>query len=156
SVTGRQIVAPLASFISRTTAIQSPLFRSALAQGRVPLSSGALAGLVDVDGDRQPDLGDASVRAATRLHRDLGLVRIDAAVRPNVTTNAFYDVDRSQASQDTGEWGFTPAPPLDASHRGQLLGARMITTLGPRIVNDFGLARRSWSTSLSGAGSGAP
>src|SRR5262249_23736785 len=29
-------------------------------------------------------------------------------------------------------------------------------TLSPRMVNDFGLARRFWSTSLSGGGSGAP
>src|SRR5262249_52582291 len=156
SVRGRQIVAPLASFISRTAPSQGPLFRNALAAGRVPLSPGKLGGLTDVDGDGLPGLGDASVRAANRLHGDLGLVRIDAAVRTNITLNAFYDTDRSQASQDAGEGGFTPASPLNASHRGQLLGVRMITTLSPRMVNDFGLARRFCSTSLSGAGSGAP
>jgi hypothetical protein len=156
SVTGRQIVAPLASFISRTSALQGPLFRSRLAATHVPLATGALGGLVDVDGDGLPDLGDAAVRGASALTRNLGLGRIDANLGTQIQLNAFYDLDASRSVEDGGDWGFTPGSPRDATGRGQMLALKATAILNPRMVNEFGLARRWWSASVSGAGPDGP
>jgi hypothetical protein len=156
SLTGRQIVAPLASFISRTSAVQGPLFRSRLAATHTPLATGALGGLVDVDGDGLPDVGDASVRGASTLNRNLGMGRLDAALNPQIQLSALYDRDSSRAVDDVGDWGFTPASPRDATRRGQMLAVRASATLSPRMINEIGLASRWWSASVADAGSDGP
>jgi hypothetical protein len=156
SLTGRQIVAPLASFISRTSAVQGPLFRSRLAATHTPLATGALGGLVDVDGDGLPDVADASVRGTSIRNRNLAMGRLDATLNPQIQLSASYNLDSSRAVQDGGDWGFTPGSPRDAMRRGQMLALKANAILNPRMVNEFGLARRWWSASVSGAGSDGP
>jgi hypothetical protein len=156
SVTGRQIVAPLASFISRTSALQGPLFRSRLAATHVPLATGALGGLVDVDGDGLPDVADASVRGTSIRNRNLAMGRLDATLNPQIQLSALYDLDSSRAVEDGGDWGFTPGSPRDATGRGQMLALKATAILNPRMVNEFGLAGRWWSASVAGAGSDGP
>jgi hypothetical protein len=156
SVTGRQIVAPLASFINRTSAIQGPLFRSNLAATRAPLATGSLGGLIDVDGDGLPDVGSASVPSASSLTRTLAMGRLDAALNPQILLSALYNLDSSRAVDDAGDWGLTPASPRDAMRRGQMLAVRATATLNPRVTNEIGLASRWWSASVAGAGSDGP
>lgn len=151
---GRQIPAPLASFIERTSAIQGTLFRSLLAQGRFPLASGP--GLEDVDGDGLNDIGDAAVRSSESLSRKLALARIDLNLSDRLRLSLRYVFDKNQRLDDFNNPAFTPASPLDASARGDLAGVQFIACPSPSSINDFHFGYLKGRTVLSGAGSDAP
>lgn len=154
--TGRQIVAPLASFIERTSAVQGPLFRSLLSQNRIPLASEPSSGLQDVDGDGFSDVGDAAVRDRSSLARDLGLAHVALELTSALRLRFFYARDDARRLDGFGEAGFTPASPLDASRRGELAGLNFTAFLSQNTANNFRLGHLRGRTLLSGAGSDAP
>jgi|GEM_PF-2111117 len=154
--TGRQIVAPLASFVDRTAAIQGPLFQSLLSRDRIPLSAGRSGGLQDVDGDGLSDVGDTSVRSSFSLTRNLTVARIDLMLTKQLHLNFRYYGDQSRRLDDFSELAFTPASPLDASHKGQLGGLQLTALINPATINDFRIGYRRGLALLSGAGSDAP
>ncbi len=154
--TGRQIIAPLASFVERTIAIQGPVFRSLLSRNRIPLASTLAGGLQDVDGDGLADIGDTAVRNSTSLSRNLALGRFDFMLTDRFKFEVLYASDESRRRDDFNEFGFTPATPLDAFHRGELGGLRVTTLINARSVNESRLGYLRGRTALSGAGSDAP
>lgn len=154
--TGRQIIAPLSSFVERTRAIQGPAFRSALLHNRIPLAGAAVSGLQDVDGDGLADIGDSSVRNSTSLSRDLALARFDFRLTDHLQLELFYAGDKSRRLDDFSESTFTPGSPLDAYHRGELTGLRFTALPTTSTANDFRLGYLRAQTALSGAGSDAP
>ena len=153
--TGHQTIAPLSSFIARTTAIQGPMFQSLLARGRFPASDGREGGLIDVDGDGLPDLGDTAFRRADRVVRNLALMHLDFVLTTAVRLNATYADDLSSRNDSLNESAFTPSSPLEASHRGRLFGVRLTALTSPQTVGEFDFAYREGRSSLSGAGSDA-
>jgi hypothetical protein len=154
--TGRQIIAPLSSFVERTTAIQGPVFRSLLLHNRLPLAPTLASGLQDVDGDGLADLGDTAVRDSMSLSRNLALGRFDFSLTDWLRLELLYARDESRGLDDFNESGFTPASPLDAYHRGELAGLQIQAVINTTSVNDFRLGYLQGRTALSGAGSDAP
>lgn len=152
--TGRQVTAPLASFIERTSAIQGALFRSLLSMGRIPLASGS--GLRDLDGDGLNDIGDAPVRSSTSLTRKLAFARADFVLTDRLQLNLRYVRDQAHRLDDFNDSAFTPASPLDATNRGDLAGVQLTASINPSTVNDFHFGFLKGRTVLSGAGSDAP
>ena len=152
--TGRQITAPLASLIQRTSAIEGALFRSLLTQGRIPLASGP--GLQDVDGDGLNDIGDAAVRSSRSLSRKLALARLDLRLTDRLQLNLRYVGDQLHRLDDFNDAAFTPASPRDAMNRGDLAGVQFTAVINPSSINDFHFGFLKGRTVLSGAGSDAP
>jgi hypothetical protein len=153
---GRQIIAPLESFVERTAAIQGPLFRSLLARNRIPLATATAGASQDIDGDGLADIGAAAARNSRSLSRDLALGRFDLRLTDHFQLELFYASDRSRALDDFNEFGFTPASPLETDHRGDLTGLQFTALISPSSVNDFRVGYLRSRTSLSGAGSDAP
>lgn len=153
-MTGRQIVAPLSSFIDRTSAIQGNLFRYLLSQNRILLARGE--GLQDVDGDGLNDIGDSPVRSSMDFSRDVGLMRIDLNLTELHRVNLRYYRDQSRRLDEFNESNFTPESPLDAFHRGELAAVQITSLLNAATVNDFQFGYVRGRTVLSGAGSDAP
>jgi hypothetical protein len=154
ATTGRQTVAPLASFIHRTSSVQGPLFRSLIEQKRIPLSRGDLGGLQDVDGDSRPDIGDAAVESFSSLARSLALSRIHIVLTDRVQMSALYAQDQSALTDQWNETSLTS--PLDAAHRGQIAGIALTAVFSPQTVLSTRLGFRGGRTLLDGAGSDAP
>ena len=151
--TGRQIVAPLESFIERTAAIQGQVFRSLLAHNRIPLAPTAATRSQDIDGDGLADIGDTAVRNSTSLSRDLALGRFDLRLTDRLQFELFYASDESRGLDDFNEFGFTPGSPLEAYHRGDLTGLQFTAILNPSSVNEFRIGYLRSRTAFSGAGS---
>jgi carboxypeptidase family protein len=151
---GRQITAPLASFIERTSAVQGALFRSLLSQGRIPLASGP--GLQDLDGDGLNDIGDLAVRSSQSLSRKLALARIDLKLTDKLQLSLRYFRDQVHRLDDFNDSAFTPASPLDARNNGDLAGVQFTALINPSTINDFHFGFLKGRTLLSGAGSDAP
>jgi hypothetical protein len=154
--TGRQIIAPLASFIERSIGVQGPLFRGLLAQNRIPLAPSAATRSQDIDGDGLADIGDTAVRNSTSRSNDLALGRFDLRLTDRLQLELFYASDKSRALDDFNEFGFTPASPLETSHRGDLTGLQFTAVINPSSVNDFRIGYLRSRSVLSGAGSDAP
>jgi hypothetical protein len=151
---GRQIVAPLESFVERTSAVQGALFRTLLEQNRIPLASGQ--GLKDVDGDGLNDIGDTAVRSSSSLARKLGLARVDVRLTDQLQLILRYYRDQSHRLDDFNDSAFTPASPLEASGLGELAGLEFSAVINASTVNDFRLGYLRGRTLLMGAGSDAP
>lgn len=154
--TGRQVAAPLASFIDRTAAIQGPLFRSLLSRNRIPTSNGRSGGLQDVDGDGLNDVGDMAVRSSSSLAQNLALARVDLRLTNQLQLNLRYYRDQSGRLDDFSELAFTPASPLDAHHKGELAGVQFSAVINPSTVNDVRFGYRGGLALIAGAGSDAP
>ncbi|HSB09809.1 MAG TPA: carboxypeptidase-like regulatory domain-containing protein [Blastocatellia bacterium] len=152
--TGRQIIAPLSAFIGRTSAIQGNLFRNLLSQNRIPLASGN--GLRDVDGDGLNDIGDVPIRSSLYASRNLGLMRADLNLTQLHRLSLRYYHDQSSRRNDFNDSHFTPASPLDAFHRGELISLELTSLIDAATVNDFQAGYIRGRTFLSGAGSDAP
>lgn len=152
--TGRQIIAPLESFVTRTAGVQGPLFRASLAQNRIQLASGS--GLQDVDGDGLNDIGDATVRSSSSLARKLALARVDLRLTDTLQLNLRYFRDRSRGLDDFNDGAFTPASSLSATGKGDLAGLQFTALINPSTVNEFRFGYLKGLADLSGAGSGAP
>jgi len=153
--TGRQIVAPLASFIDRTRDAQGPLFRRLLEQGRMPLADGRAGGVQDVDGDGLADIGDAAVRNSTRLGQNLAFARLDLVLTSRLQLNLRYNRDQSHRLDDFYGSSFTPASPLDAARKGELFGLQFSAAINSTTINDLRLGYRKGRTRLAGAGTDA-
>ena len=153
--TGRQIIAPLSSFVERTRAIQGPVFRSLLSRNRIPLANGLASRLEDVDGDGLADIGDTGVRDSTSLFRNLALGRFDFNLTDRLRLELLYSRDESHRLDDFNEFGFTPASPLEAYHKGELAGLQLGSVINTTSMNDFRLGYLRGRTALSGAGSDA-
>jgi carboxypeptidase family protein len=152
--TGRQIIAPLASFVERTAEVQGTLFRSSLLENRIQLASGS--GLQDVDGDGLNDVGDAVVRSSSSLARMLALARVDLRLTDSLQLNLRYFRDRSRGLDDFNDGAFTPASPLSATGKGDLAGLQFTAVINPSTVNEFRFGYLKGQTDLTGAGSDAP
>lgn len=150
---GRQIVAPLASFVERTRDAQGELFRRLLEQGRMPLADGRAGGLQDIDGDGLADIGDAAVRSSMRLAQTLALARVDLNLSDKLQLSLRYDRDQSHRLDDFYESSFTPAAPLDAARKGELLGLQFSAVINSAMINDLRLGYRRGRATLTGAGS---
>jgi hypothetical protein len=153
-ISGRQVVAPLASFIERMSALQGKLFTTFLAHNRIPLATGP--GLADVDKDGSNDLGDAAIRSLVASSRDLGLARIDFNLTQSQHLNFRYYEDQSSTRADFNDSHLTLASPLNGFHRGDLASVQIASSMTPTAVNDFRAAYLLGRTATSGAGSDAP
>ena len=153
---GRQIVAPLESFVERTAPIQGPLFRSLLSRSRIGLASSAAISVKDVDGDGLPDIGDAAVRASNSVSRNLAVARVDFSVKEKLQFELLYAGDKSHRLDDFNKFSFTPASPLDGYSRGDLAGLSFTALINASTVNDFRVGYLRSRTAFSGAGSDAP
>jgi len=151
---GRQVVAPLADFVHRTSAIQGSLFRRLLSENRLPLATGT--GLADVDGDGLNDIGDAAIQSTFDATRDLGLASVDLILTQSKRLNIRYVEDQSRMRGDFNESYFTPSSPLDSFHRGNMLSAQFAWSINPTTINDLRAGYLRGRTSQSGAGSDAP
>src|SRR4030095_14138838 len=152
--TGRQILAPLASFVERTAGVQGAVFRRALSDNRIQLANGS--GLQDVDSDGLNDIGDAMVRSSSSLARKLALARVDLRLTDKLQLNLRYFRDRSRRLDEFNDGAFTPGSPLDATRKGELAGLQFTASINPSTINDFRFGYLKGTTDLEGAGSDAP
>jgi len=151
---GEQVIAPLASFVERTSKVQGSLFRSLLSSNRILLASGA--GLQDVDGDGSSDVGDAPVRSSSSLARRLSLGRIDVFLHSQFKVNLRYDRDQSHRVTDLNEGAFTPSSPLHVRRKGEFAAMQFVAIPSPTSINEFRLAYTTNRSVLDGAGSDVP
>ena len=116
----------------------------------LPLLAGPVSvAVADLDGDGLNDIGDAAVLSSVNSSRDLGLARIDINVNQALHVNLKYYADRARTVNDSYESSFTPSSPLDASRRGDVVGAQVIS-----VINRLGAFYLEMTKAELAAGAG--
>ena len=155
-ITGSQIVAPLSSFLERTAAVQGPLFRSLYSAGRIVASRGLLGGLVDLDKDGLPDIGDELVPAISSSRHDLAMGRVDVQVGSRLRISGLFNGNNSTSADESAGGLFLAASPLGASGRGRVSSVDLTFTINPTTITTLQLGYVQRRASTSGAGSELP